>query len=449
MYKLKLASRYLFRRPISYLALSAVSLCVFIVVVVMMVMTGLVGDFSRNNHRFVGDCVVGSSSLVGFGYYEDFVDELEKQDFIDAVSDVIKGYVLVNRAGSERNFGLEMIGIDAARHSSVTGFGQSLYYRRNEVSKAFSPVYEPNLAGFVIGIDRWIERDSRGNYYHQSRPSRTELVVSSFPLTATGALARAGMDIAAQKTFYFSDTSYSGLARVDSSVIYLPFEWAQQLCGMAGQVKRVSDIYIKFKQDVTLERGCAQVQALWQQYKKSRQGLMYSDLLDNVRVESWKENRREFIAAMEKEQLLLTIMFLLVGLTTVFIVFVVFYMIVSHKSKDIGILKSIGASAGDVFRIFGLFAFFVGVMGSFLGSILGWIFLSKINAIELFLFEKFGFQLWDRAIYSIAQIPNRLDVEVLMVIIACAVGACLLGALIPAHKAAKCEIIRAIQVSQL
>ena len=73
MYKFILAFRYMFRKRISYLALLAVSLCVFIVVVVMTVMTGLVDDFKRKNHEFVGDCVIGTESLVGFGQYEDFV----------------------------------------------------------------------------------------------------------------------------------------------------------------------------------------------------------------------------------------------------------------------------------------------------------------------------------------------------------------------------------------
>ena len=84
MYKLLLPKRYLFRRRISLLAIAAVALCVFIVVVVMTVMNGLVKDFREKNHRFVGDCVVSTGSLVGFGYYQDFLDELEKQDFIAA-----------------------------------------------------------------------------------------------------------------------------------------------------------------------------------------------------------------------------------------------------------------------------------------------------------------------------------------------------------------------------
>ena len=82
MYKIILAFRYLLKRRITYFAVVSVSLCVFIVVVVMTVMTGLVSEFKQKNHDFVGDCVVGTESLVGFAYYEDFVNTLERQDFV-------------------------------------------------------------------------------------------------------------------------------------------------------------------------------------------------------------------------------------------------------------------------------------------------------------------------------------------------------------------------------
>ena len=76
MYKLKLITRYLIKRRITHFAVLAVTLCVFIVVVVMTVMNGLVGGFKQKNHEFVGDCVVGTKSLVGFVYYEEFMDIL-------------------------------------------------------------------------------------------------------------------------------------------------------------------------------------------------------------------------------------------------------------------------------------------------------------------------------------------------------------------------------------
>ncbi len=190
MYKIILATRYLLKRRIAYFAVLAVALCVFIVVVVMAVMTGLVSDLKQKNHRFAGDCVVGTESLVGFAHYEDFVEILEQQDFVEGVSAVIKSYALVTPDGVEDNYGLEMMGIDPAMHSIATGFGRSLHHRKDNVAKAFAPVYDPNLPGFIIGIDRWLERDPpEGKYTYPSRPAMTSLVVTCFPLTAKGALA--------------------------------------------------------------------------------------------------------------------------------------------------------------------------------------------------------------------------------------------------------------------
>jgi len=439
----------MFRRPISYLALVAVGLCVFIVFVVMTVMSGLVGDFRDKNHSYAGDCVLHSQSLVGFCYYEDFIELLEKQDFIRAVSPVIKSYALVSSEGSQRSYGLEMLGIEPARHSKATGFGQSLHYHKSDASQAFSPVYEPKLPGFVIGIDKWVKRDGRGSYPHPDRPGRASLAISCFPLTPRGALARAGTDMVNTKTFYFSDTTHSGIARIDSSVIYIPFEWAQKLCGMAAAADRVNEIRIGFKDGVEISQGCEKVERLWRRFKQGKQDKRFSYLMDKVQVSDWRSYRREFIAAMEKEQILLIIMFCLVAVTAVFVVFVVFYMIVSHKSKDIGILKSIGASNADVMKLFGCFAILTALVSSAVGIAGGWLFVFNINRIENWLFERFGFQLWDRTIYAIGEIPNKVEAEVVFLIAAAAAAACILGAFIPARQAARCEIVEALQVSQL
>jgi lipoprotein-releasing system permease protein len=449
MYKIILSFRYLFKRRISYLALLAVALCVFIVVVVMTVITGLVRDFKNNNHKWVGDCVVGTESLVGFPYYEDFIKRAEETDFIEGVSAVVRGYALVKNRDLEWNSCAEIMGIDPVKHSKVTNFGETLHYRKNDVSKAFEPIYDPNLTGFVIGIDQWITRDKNGKYSYEDNPYEVALLVSCFPLTSKGALAKAGTDLVNTKTFYFSDISHSRLAGVDSSFIYLPLEEAQMLCGMAGAVKRISEIHIKFKPNVKLADGCERVAALWSSFVEEKKGAEQAGLLDTVKVQSWKDYRREFIAAMEKEQLMLTIMFVLVGITTVFIIFVVFYMIVSHKSKDVGILKSIGVSKADVIELFLCFAFLMGLLGSAAGVFGGWLFLLKINRIEDFLFQHFGFQLWDRTMYAIGDIPNAVDLKVLAVIVVSAITACLAGAFLPSWQAAKLEPVETLQVNPL
>ncbi len=421
----------------------------FIVVVVMTVMTGLVRNFKDNNHKWAGDCVVGTESLVGFPYYEDFIKRIDGTDFVEGVSALVKSYALVKNRNLDWSSSAEIMGIDPVKHSKVTDFDETLHYRKNDAAKAFEPAYAPNLTGCVVGVDKWLMRDEDGKYSYEDSPYEVALLVSCFPLTSKGALAKAGTDLVNTKTFYYSDTSRSGLAGVDSSFIYLPLEDAQLLCGMAGPVKRISAIHIKFKPNVKLADGCEKVAALWKKFVEEKKGAEQAGLLDTVKVQSWKDYRREFIAAMEKEQTMLMIMFALVGVTTVFIIFVVFYMIVSHKSKDVGILKSIGVSKADVIELFLCFAFLMGLLGSAAGVFGGWLFLLKINRIEGFLFEHFGFQLWDRTMYAIGDIPNAIDLKVLAVIIASAIGACLAGAFLPSRRAAKLEVVETLQVSQL
>jgi len=448
MYKIILATRYLLKRRITYFAVLAVALSVFIVVVVMTVMAGLVNEFKEKNHRFAGDCVVGTESLVGFAYYEDFVKLLEQQDFIEAVSPAIKSFALKRRRGSDQDDIAEVMGIDPVRHSQATGFGDTLYYHKNDVSGTFEIAGDANLVGCVLGDFMLIQNNNSRNYNATSLP-RIPYSISCFPLTARGALARAGTDMVNTKTFYFSDESSTGLPRVDGLVVYLPFEEAQLLCGMAGSTKRASRLHIRFKPDVKIQAGCEKVRSLWQKFRQDKAGETQAYSLDTVTVQSWKQYRRASIAPLENEQTEMSVMFGFVGITTVFIVLVVFYMIISHKSKDIGILKSIGVSNVDIIELFSGYAFMVGILGSGFGLLAGWVFLLKINPIEDWLYEHFGFQLWDRTIYAIGDIPNQVEFKTLAIIVVSAIVACLVGALIPSMQAARQKPVETLQVGQL
>jgi len=449
MYKLILASRYLLKRHIVYLAVLAVALCAFMVLVVMTVMTGLVRDFKIKNHKWVGDCVVSTDSLVGFAHYEEFMEILNKQDFIEAVCPVIRSYALLTFEQSNYNENVEIMGIDPKMHCKVTGFGESLHYHRADCSRTFEPIYDPDLPGAVLGLNLFVSREDFDSFRQRVDSPHFSFVMNCFPLTAKGALVKAGLGLVSTKTFYFSDDSLTGLAKVDGTFAYLPFEDAQQLCGMGGEEKRATGIHVKFAPNVKLDRGCREVDMLWQHFVEIKKGARRADLLSGVTVQSWKGYRRETIAAMEKEQVMMMVVFTMIGVITVFIVFVVFYMIVTHKSKDIGILKSVGVSNGNVIKLFMGFAFLVGFLGSGVGMFFGWLFLRRINEIEDWLFHKYGFQLWDRSLYAIGDIPNAIDLNVLAVIMLSAVAACLLGGLLPSWRAARLTPARTLQVDQL
>ncbi len=449
MYKITLPLRYLVRRRITYLAVLAVALSVFIACVVLTVMHGLVEGFKVKNHRFVGDCVVGSSSVVGFAYYEDLIAKLESEPYVEAVSPMVRSFGLFTFERTDHSDGVEIFGIDPVCHSRVTGFAQSLHYRVDEPTSAFTPIYDPNLTGCVFGIDRIFRKNDDGQYsFFPSTPTYT-FDITCFPLTAKGTPKRAGLGEVSTKRFYLSDVSCSGLARIDDHVAYLPLADAQYLSGMSGMDKRISAVHIKFKEGVLLEEGTTRVQALWEQFRLAKADAPLAYLMETVTVMNWRHFRRASIAAIEKEETALIIMFTLVGITTVFIVLVVFYMIVNNKRKDIGILRSVGVSRAGIIGLFGTFAALVGLCGALIGLVGAWQFLARINALEDWLNDRTGFQVWDRSMFAIGDIPNEMDPTMVCAIAGSALIACLLGACIPTWQAARLRPIETLQVNQL
>jgi lipoprotein-releasing system permease protein len=455
MYKIILAIRYLFKRRISYFSTLATALCVFVVFVVITVISGLTAEFKRNTHLSVGDCVISTESLVGFGYYDEFIDILDKQQFVGAVSPVVRSYALVygvtesgQRSVFRNDYPKEIMGVDPAAHGRVTGFTQWLNYNKTDVENVFRQSLSSALPGCVVGVGLLFERDSDGDYHLPAELPELKVEISSFPLTAKGALARAGAGEVNTKTFYLSDVAQSGV-RGDWSRFYLLFEEAQKLCGMSDGQKRLNAIFVKFKPDVALKAGCESVNRLWNDFVRTKADKVDANLLRNVKIQDWKVYNRSMIAIAETQQALMIIVFGMIGIITVFIVFVVFYMIVSHKTKDIGILKSLGVSNGNILMLFLSFAFLVGVCGSAAGAVAGWRFLVHINQIEDLLFEHFGFQLFDRSIYAIGDIPNAIDLKVLGVIVFSAIIACLIGAYLPSRRAAGLKPVETLQVSQL
>ena len=102
-----------------------------------------------------------------------------------------------------------------------------------------------------------------------------------------------------------------------------------------------------------------------------------------------------------------------------------------------------------VIELFSVFAFFIGSLSAVIGLLSGWLFLANINNLEHWLYKKYGFELWDRSIYAIGDIPNRVNLTILLVIAAAAIVACLFGAFFPSWQAARKDPAEILQVNQL
>lgn len=427
----RLAARYFRRRLITAIATIAVGVSVFIVIVVMTIMNGLVIDFKQRNHAFFGDCVIESASLAGFAGSEKLTALLLADDDITGVTAQVRSFAILTRAGWTTNSGVNLIGIDSSTIDDVTAFRDTLYL------PAGADVFDTGEGepGCVRGIAMMNSRSADGEYHH-GIDRTAKLTLTSFPLSRTGMPAKQGADISSSKTFTLTNDSDSRLAKEDNYNIYIPLQQAQLLCGMGGEEPRVTHLLVKFADGVKLEAGCEKVRGIFESFREEASAADKT-LLDNLSVMSWKMFRREIIAPVEKEQLMLTLMFLLIGLVTVFVVLVVFVLLVNSKNKDIGIMKSFGVSGGKIADLFLQFASLTALTGAGIGAAAAVLFLSKINALEQWLYAKFGWQLWDRSMYVIDEIPDKIRPEIIATVVICAVASAMLGALGPALKAAR------------
>lgn len=164
-----------------------------------------------------------------------------------------------------------------------------------------------------------------------------------------------------------------------------------------------------------------------------------------IRVRTWRDLNATMIAAVEKETGLVLFVFGLVCFTTVFLVLAIFWSMVSEKTRDIGILRALGAGTPGVAWLWLRYGGVVGLTGSVLGLILGGLVVTNINEIHDWLGETFNLVIWDPSVYYFSEIPSAVDPTKALIIAFAGVLTCLIGAAIPSIRAAKMDPVRALR----
>jgi len=114
-------------------------------------------------------------------------------------------------------------------------------------------------------------------------------------------------------------------------------------------------------------------------------------------------------------------------------------MIVQQKTRDIGIVKSVGATSAGVGAIFIAYGAAVGAVGGAFGTLLGSLFVWFINDVQEALIWLFGpsAQVWNPEVYAFDIIPNQVNPWDALRIYGVAILASVVGSLIAAWKAAR------------
>jgi len=321
---------------------------------------------------------------------------------------------------------------------------------------------EPALPGAVLGTDLCAKRLETGQYERYNwRGEKVSLTFVPFspsgkPLTATGMPSQ---------LFRYVDDSRTGIYDIDSMSVYIDFDRLQKVLQMDEQKldeesggyavpPRTTQVQIKLKSQAVRSKDAineirSRIQKIWDEIAARRRDEVPADnrrLLDYVQIQTWEEKQARFIQAVEKEKYLVTTLFGVISLVAVFLVGCIFYMIVQQKTRDIGVVKSVGATSLGVAGIFLAYGAAVGVVGGAMGSIIGTVFVWYINEFQdLLAWISPQAKIWSPEVYSFERIPNHVNARDVIVVYVVAIIASMVGSVIAAVRAARIWPVEALR----
>ena len=455
MYKLHLIRKYLLKRRIAWVALVAVMLCTAMVLVVVSVMGGWLDTFQNSFHAMTGDVVVSARNpLVGFPYYDEIARRAEREvPGVAAAVPVISSYGLIN-IGSQRINMVQVMGYptDIGR---VNGWPELLHrqgdaIKRGTTRPSFDLLPDVDYGGqYTNEIARKLAYNRPGmivtgpvvGITHGSdvEAERTRAIMVDLPVTLTLLPVAPGENVtpqsAANQACWIVDDVKSRVYQLDNNNVYMAFDEVQRdlrMDGIDGGPARCSEVLIKAKPGHKL----TDVRDAVARVADAVSAEHHVSYTFRHEVETWEQQQGDFIKAVKHEVVLTTALFGVISLVAVLLIFCIFYMIVVEKTRDIGILKSTGATGGGILSLFLGYGLAIGVVGSGLGVLIAYLFVRNINELHAWLGRVSGIELFSAKTYQFDSIPSKMDPTTVFWVVVVALVAAVLGALVPAVRAA-------------
>lgn len=235
-------------------------------------------------------------------------------------------------------------------------------------------------------------------------------------------------------TFTVVDFYESKMSEYDSGFVFIPIRKLQELRGMidpSSGVGYISAIQIKLKRGFDGEEVRDRLRAAFDPH-------LYS-------VETWRDRQGPLLAAVAMETAILNLLLFLIIAVAGFGILAIFLMIVIEKTRDIGILKSLGASGAGVMGIFLTYGLSLGIVGSGVGTVLGLLFVKHINEIADLLGRITGRPVFDPSVYYFYRIPATVNPWTVTWIVGGALAIAVLASVLPAMRAAMLHPVEALR----
>jgi lipoprotein-releasing system permease protein len=384
---------------ITLLSIAGVTLGVMALIVVIAVMTGFESDIKS---RILGvEAHVVLTEKGAFPNYRQVLEQIKKIGDIQAATPFINGQVMLKAAS--RTSGAVLRGIDPV---SVSGIFPQI------PSSLLVETDSPRPGNRLPSVPKIILGKELAENLEVVKGDRVYVI---YPM---GTLSPIGL-LPAIKPFILAGTFSTGVYEYDGSLVFIDISDAQKMFRMRNAVTGI-DIHVK---DIYRAGECAHkiVRMLGPRYQAT----------------DWMERNHNLFSALKLERTVMFIILALIILVAAFSISSTLIMMVMDKTKDIAILKAMGATDKSIKTIFVFKGTATGLVGVLLGTAMGCLLCGLLKQYKFI-------ELPDDVFY-IPTLPVQLGVYQVLLIGLSAIIICLLATLYPAHKASKLNPIEAIR----
>jgi len=405
-YEFFIAKRYLaakrkqaFISVINFVSILGITIGVMALIIALALITGFQED--------IQDKILGiTSHIIVSGYpgeeikdYPQLVSKISELEGLKSISPVAYRTVLIS--GPSRNSGAVLKGIDFVSEKKY-----SSWLRKLESGEI--PSTGTKREGILLGHEMAF-----------SIGAGIGDVVTV--LTASPRLSPIGF-FPKSKRFVVKGIFNTGLYEFDTSTALISLEAAQKFFGLEN---RISNLQIKIE-------NIFQAQKMAEQIKNILPPVVY--------VTTWMELNKSLFSALKLEKKVLFLTIALIVFVAALNIVASLILMVMEKTRDIGVLKAMGATSQNIKKIFFLQGAMIGMIGTASGVSLGLIWCWLANTFKLI---KIPVEL--RELYQLSFIPFHIKPVDLMMIIGITLLISFLSTLFPSHRASKIDPVIALK----
>jgi len=390
----------------TWISIAGVALGVMALIVVIAVMSGFGKDLRDKILGTNSHIVVTNITRSGMDNSEFVLKKIMEVKGVKAAAPFILNQVMLTFGGN--SLGVVVRGVDPNREAMVSDLEKNMIrgdigvLRKNK-NVAAGPYREKIILGKELAHKLGVEMDDT-----------VSMVAPASHLTPMGLIPKI-------KLFKVAGLFESGMFEYDSSLAFISIQSAQNFFSMKEKVSgieiRVDDIDHADKIAESLQESL---------------GFPYY-------ARDWMRMNKNLFSALRLEKIVMFIILILIILVAAFNIVSTLFMVVMEKTKEIAILKSMGASRASIMKIFSFQGLIIGVTGTLIGCIGGFAVVPNLNDIVGFIENLSGITAFPSDVYYLDKLPSEIQYLDSFLIVVFSIAICFLASLYPAWRASRID----------